>query len=355
MEKFKVINKKNQSFLMLKSQKGQQLNYRETEELRNGKIDGLLPVEVKHGRNSFKLTYNTTGLINFSQYLQGPTDKESFSLMIKNIYEQFKMMEAGAFYCRNLILDFKYIYINPIKKKFYFIYIPIEFYNNLIPLKDFYLEIATKSKFLPDEDTTYISEFISIFNSKKNFSDFELAEYIKKISSNEEYTENKTCIYCGKKNLVSATFCTSCSKSFSKIKSDINTVYQPQDRMQSYPETSETSVLGNNSETTVLGSGELTNYPKLIRVKTKESIEVNTSVFRLGRERSVCNYTISDNTAISRSHADIVLKNGNYYIVDHNSANKTYLNGKMLNAETDYELQNEAKIKLANEEFLFKK
>lgn len=121
----------------------------------------------------------------------------------------------------------------------------------------------------------------------------------------------------------------------------------------------ETTVLGggNIGETTVLGAAAAETpkaEPYLLRVKTGEKVTITKPVFRVGKERSYVDYFISDNTAISRSHANIVNRNGEYFIVDTNSTNHTYVNGGMIRSNVETALNHGAKIRLANEEFEFK-
>lgn len=120
----------------------------------------------------------------------------------------------------------------------------------------------------------------------------------------------------------------------------------------------ETTVLGGGmvGETTVLSvsSAAIDVKPCLIRVKNKETILINKPVFRIGKEKSYVDYFIGDNAAISRSHANIVSRNGEYYVVDTNSTNHTYLNGKMISSNTENRLESGSLVRLADEEFEFK-
>lgn len=119
----------------------------------------------------------------------------------------------------------------------------------------------------------------------------------------------------------------------------------------------ETTVLSAGiGETTVLGTVTATvqNDPHLIRVKNNEKIPLNKPVFRIGKERSFVDYFIGDNTAISRSHANIVSRDGEYFVVDTNSTNHTYVNGGMINSNVEVKLSHGAKIRLGNEDFEFK-
>lgn len=123
----------------------------------------------------------------------------------------------------------------------------------------------------------------------------------------------------------------------------------------------ETSVLGATASagTTVLGtSGDINKAPatnpRLIRSKTMENIPINKPIFRLGKERSYVDYFVTDNSAISRSHANVIIRDGKYYIVDTNSTNHTYVNGNMIQSNVEYEINDKDMIKLANEDFEFR-
>lgn len=142
-----------------------------------------------------------------------------------------------------------------------------------------------------------------------------------------------------------------------------NPVTQPvQQTIQQVP----TSTPLNFGETTVLNArvGETTvlsntveavkNDPYLIRSKNNERILLNKPVFRIGKEKSYVDYFISDNTAISRSHANIINHNGEFVVVDTNSTNHTYVNGVMIQSGVETRLSHGDKVRLANEDFEFK-
>lgn len=119
----------------------------------------------------------------------------------------------------------------------------------------------------------------------------------------------------------------------------------------------ETTVLGGGGgigETTVLGATPATQVkPHLIRAKNNEIINLNKPVFRIGKEKSYVDYFIGDNSAISRSHANIISRDGEYFVVDTNSTNHTYVNGQMIQSNVETKIAHGTKIKLANEDFEF--
>jgi len=115
----------------------------------------------------------------------------------------------------------------------------------------------------------------------------------------------------------------------------------------------ETSVLNDGAgETTVLGGASIP-AAYLVRKKNSDRVNISKQIFKIGKERRRVDYCISDNTSISRSHADIVYKNGAFFLVDNNATNGTYVNGKQVAAGSETALHNNDVIKLADEEFTF--
>ncbi len=122
----------------------------------------------------------------------------------------------------------------------------------------------------------------------------------------------------------------------------------------------ETTLLASSGfgETTVLGDENaavrsMSQNAYLIREKTGEKILINKPRFRVGKERSYVDYFIGDNTAISRSHADIVCRDNRYFIVDMRSTNHTFVNEMLVQNGEEREIQSGDKVRLANEEFDF--
>lgn len=136
----------------------------------------------------------------------------------------------------------------------------------------------------------------------------------------------------------------------------VSPMTQPERRMgENFGETTVLNAAGAG-ETTVLGASVSYNPPQayLIRVKKGERIYLNKPVFRVGKEKSFVDYFISDNTAVSRSHANFISRDGRYFVVDTNSTNHTFVNGLMISSNTETEIKHGDKVRLANEEFEFR-
>lgn len=119
----------------------------------------------------------------------------------------------------------------------------------------------------------------------------------------------------------------------------------------------ETTVLGvgtDAGETTVLGVSQAQVVkPYLLRIKNSERIELDKPVFRIGKEKSYVDYFVNDNTAVSRSHVNIINRDNVFFVVDTNSTNHTYVNGNMIQSNVETKLEHGTKLRLANEEFEF--
>lgn len=115
-----------------------------------------------------------------------------------------------------------------------------------------------------------------------------------------------------------------------------------------------TTILGAEpSGTTVLSLAPTRlPVPTLVRKTTGERVEITKQSFTIGIE-SYVDYRITGNSAISRSHAKIIVRGNEYLLVDTNSTNGTYVNGNMIRNNVEVRIENGNKIVFANEEFDF--
>ncbi|MBQ6885443.1 MAG: TIR domain-containing protein [Clostridia bacterium] len=93
--------------------------------------------------------------------------------------------------------------------------------------------------------------------------------------------------------------------------------------------------------------------PYLMRIKTNECMIIDKPVVRIGKEEKYVDLTIGGNAAVSRSHANIISREGSYYIVALNSTNRTYVDGQVIPSNVETLIKYGSRITLANEEFAF--
>jgi len=94
--------------------------------------------------------------------------------------------------------------------------------------------------------------------------------------------------------------------------------------------------------------------PQLIRRKNNERIPISKSVFRMGRDSEFSDYAIANNNFIGHSHCHIIIRDGEYFVVDDNSRNHTFVDGVMISSGNEVKISHGQIIKLADEEFEFR-
>ncbi len=111
----------------------------------------------------------------------------------------------------------------------------------------------------------------------------------------------------------------------------------------------------SNANNSMFGTtGTLKISPYLVRVNTEERIMLTKPVFKLGKASRGVDYTIDGNGAVSRQHAIILQKDGSCYIKDNKSTNHTYVDGIRVEEGEEALLKHDCKVKLGDEEFVFK-
>lgn len=127
----------------------------------------------------------------------------------------------------------------------------------------------------------------------------------------------------------------------------------------------ETNMLAkdNDASTTLLSEGPVINKGQsgsvkggtLIRKKTGDNILLCKAETTIGKDSLHVDYCIRDNSAISRVHAAFTVNSQGVCIVDKNSTNGTYVNGIKLGANESKMLNKGDIVRLANEEFEYRK
>lgn len=95
-------------------------------------------------------------------------------------------------------------------------------------------------------------------------------------------------------------------------------------------------------------------FPHLIRRKTGERIQINKSVFKIGRNSDLNDYNIQENKFIGHCHCHIITRDSFFYIVDDNTKNHTYVDGQMITGSIEVQISDGCTIRLADEDFEFK-
>lgn len=107
-----------------------------------------------------------------------------------------------------------------------------------------------------------------------------------------------------------------------------------------------------NGETVIIKKTELTGKPFLKAKDGEEIIEINKNSILIGRMENFVDYLIS-NSAIGKVHAEILQEGEEFYVVDCNSKNGTFLNDNRIPPNTKKVIKNNDILRFANTEFVF--
>ncbi len=342
MSKYKTEIISGRRVLVVQGQKGQQISEREFYAVSTGQVPGLLRAELIGRGNSFRLSYDISGYISLREFLSAPINKSTFITLIDNILNTVKGLQKAYYNRQYILFDINAVMIEPMTRRIGFVYVPITFYDSGTELRSFLLSIAQNCFFTPNESNDYAREYIRIVNDGINFSDFKLEEYIKKlISDGQTSDDERKCVRCGNAVPNGVSYCPSCGTSIYTL--DNVTPDKVYDPLKNAVKSSKTNTQGTNAS----------EKAYIRRLKTGEQIRITTDSFVLGKEACGCEYCVSGNSAISRCHAVIKHIGACWFISDLNSTNNTYVNGRAIHPNTDTELYDGTNIRLANEEFIF--
>lgn len=89
--------------------------------------------------------------------------------------------------------------------------------------------------------------------------------------------------------------------------------------------------------------------PIVVQCSGGRFFEGSYPVSAIGRDKNKCDIYFPENHAIGRHHIDVIAESGKYYIVDKESVNHTWVDGKRLEKGGRCEIGICAEIKIANE------
>ena len=342
--KYKKIKKKGRIYVTVDSIKGQNLNLREVEDIQNGILKNVIPLEVDMKRSGFVLKYDITNYMSMEQYLHTIITKQKYAQIMLQILEIIRTMSEAYYNPQNIILNLDNVYMNPSTETIFFIFIPILYFDSGCSVKEFLTQITYQTTFDSSEDTSYVEKCLNILQRNMNFSAVEMEEYLKTILSDKnepDKSDNQIRSIYREYNLAFEE---------KKAEQPVEERKEEKENLEIGRSTRMTESLSNigSSDTVLLGT-ESNAYIKQLR--TGKKYYLNSNEVTIGKRQ--CEIEIADNPAVSKHHAMIQKKEGKYYLVDLNSTNGTKVNGKKINADIPEFLQVETQIEFANEKFVF--
>ena len=329
MSKLKVSIKKSTVTAMMKAGRKERINETELSQLARIKPCGIMHV-TKTKKDS--VIYTCPANINLTDRLKKAISKYDFFFMIEQIVIMVEDVYNNGLNVNSVRFNMDDVYINEMTKEMYFIYFPIVGGQESADIVGFIENIIYTMTPVINEDTNYISRFMYYVRSFHGFNGNAIEKYISR--------EERAVVNVLKNKAVT-----------------MQQTMQQQIMQQ--------VMQGSMDGTTVLSDDGISvqqiqqmqpvnyHYASLTRQVTGEKIELGKPSFVLGKNPEKSDYAVAGNTNISRVHAVITTRNGRYYVMDQNSTNGTFINGRIIKAGQETEILPGDCLMLANEEFIF--
>lgn len=329
MSKLKVSIKKSTVTAMMKAGRKERINETELSQLARIKPCGIMHV-TKTKKDS--VIYTCPANINLTDRLKKAISKYDFFFMIEQIVIMVEDVYNNGLNVNSVRFNMDDVYINEMTKEMYFIYFPIVGGQESTDIVGFIENIIYTMTPVINEDTNYISRFMYYVRSFHGFNGNAIEKYISR--------EERAVVNVLKNKAVT-----------------MQQTMQQQIMQQ--------VMQGSMDGTTVLSDDGISvqqiqqmqpvnyHFASLTRQVTGEKIELGKPSFVLGKNPEKSDYAVADNTNISRVHAVITMRNGRYYVMDQNSTNGTFINGRIIKAGQETEILPGDCLMLANEEFIF--
>lgn len=329
MSKLKVSIKKSTVTAMMKAGRKERINETELSQLARIKPCGIMHV-TKTKKDS--VIYMCPANINLTDRLKKAISKYDFFFMMEQIVIMVQDVYNNGLNVNSVRFNMDDVYINEMTKEMYFIYFPIVGGQESADIVGFIENIIYTMTPVINEDTNYISRFMYYVRSFHGFNGNAIEKYISR--------EERAVVNVLK-----------------------NTAVTMQQTMQQ--QIMQQGMQGSMDGTTVLSDDGISvqqiqqmqpvnyHFASLTRQVTGEKIELGKPSFVLGKNPEKSDYAVADNTNISRVHAVITTRNGRYYVMDQNSTNGTFINGRIIKAGQETEILPGDCLMLANEEFIF--
>lgn len=388
------------------------VDFTEADKLKNNKVSGLLPCVVINKGDEAYFRYDVVSEVTLSQQTTIPLTKGKLHHILTNIVETLIESERFGLNVNNFVFDLNYIYIDNFSNRLILLYMPIK--NNIfekVSIREFFTSFLHSHAYDENDDLPYFvrlhnyfatTEEINLYAFQKKLNELLLnkptspQEFARLPIEDEEpqtpnYYSPGTEVKASSENGVITSEYSSKKvdkKSNKKLEIEEEVQYKRITRTElgegnplfaggasinikpnmenpitfdteDSEEEEGTTVLTAYKEpeeeegTTALGVGTRFQHQPFLLTSSQEKIVVSKNVFKIGRDPHQTDYT-SKNKVVGRVHAELITENGEYFIVDQNSRNGSYVNGVKLVPKNKVKIKHEDKIKLANEEFVFR-
>ena len=170
--KFKIKQQEAQTIVRIEVSKNEELITRELNNLIQSPMRGLFVPHIKKGHLLFQymLEYTAPHSISIVQYLKNTINKRNFHFILAQIVALVNGLQQKNMSLNNLILDMRYVFINPNTKELNLLYVPVLSGQTSTDVLAFIRSILQSANPDANENTKYFSDFSAFCAAQERFS-----------------------------------------------------------------------------------------------------------------------------------------------------------------------------------------
>ena len=342
----------------------------------NNDIEGFLPVQPVQVENDRYFRYDITGLVTMKEYLGEYVKKDRLLKVFYGIANTIRESSEYMINWTSFSLERKEIYVNPENGDVRLLCLPLLTVINDGNICNFFKNVLFSSQFDLDENGDYVGKLITFLNPKSYTLDkfiYELEDMLglehKEVVEEEDEedttveaeTEEDKSDADVEKEPAEDTEQEAANDDDTEIQPELEeNIAETSDEVIDEKVTEETietdEVSGKDAETEevppTVSKPEIEPY--LIRLSNNQEIKIDKDSFYIGKDEKNVDYCISDNLAIDDKHAYIIRHGKEYFVVDNNSENHTYLNRVLIGTDEEIFIPHGAQLRFADEDFEFR-
>lgn len=345
----------------------------------NNDIEGFLPVQPVQVENDRYFRYDITGLVTMKEYLGEYVKKDRLLKVFYGIANTIRESSEYMINWTSFSLERKEIYVNPENGDVRLLCLPLLTVINDGNICNFFKNVLFSSQFDLDENGDYVGKLITFLNPKSYTLDkfiYELEdmlglEHKEVVEEEDEDEEEDTTVEAEteedkndadvEKEPAEDTEQEAANDDDTEIQPELEeNIAETSDEVIDEKVTEETieidEVSGKDAETEevppTVSKPEIEPY--LIRLSNNQEIKIDKDSFYIGKDEKNVDYCISDNLAIDDKHAYIIRHGKEYFVVDNNSKNHTYLNRVLIGTDEEIFIPHGAQLRFADEDFEFR-
>ncbi len=365
----------------------------------NNDIEGFLSVQPVQVENDRYFRYDITGLVTMKEYLGEYVKKDRLLKVFYGIANTIKESSEYMINWTSFSLEKNEIYVNPETGNVKLLCLPLLTVINDGNICNFFKNVLFSSQFDLDENGDYVGKLITFLNPKSYTLDkfiYELEDMLglehKEVAEEEDEEDEddttveaeidedteKTVIEDKSEEDTNGTTADTESEEDngnadeSEVENESETDKEEQKEMEetvveaeSEDETEETVAeaesKADTEETVAEAESEIPPIvarpeiePYLIRLSNHQEIKIEKDTFYIGKDEENVDYCISDNAAVDDKHAYIIRHGKEFFVVDNNSKNHTYLNRVLIGTDEEIFIPHGAQLRFADEDFEFR-